>query len=362
MLPLPVTSRRFYEPSDEALALLNGKKWICSYSGGKDSTSLVTWIEWLRRTGQVDVDEPRLVMSDTAVEFPFLSRIAETLMARLRDCGWKTEIVRPELNQKLYNQIFGRGLTPIYPGIRNMRWCTRATKIDPMEKFIKTLDGDYVQLSGVRWGESKMRDGKLEKRAAGCSAGGECGLPDPDKAPATRNVYGPIMNWRTCQVIDWLSGERRLDIPDLIDIVRELLHVYEIKFGPRGFGIGPPKVSALRFGCIGCPAIGRDKMTSKQLADNPQWKILRQLYVIWEKLRHRRNRLPPKRKMRLPGPIRMVARQYFFTELLDVQKQSGVCLVTDEDELYIRDCWQNKVYPRGWSVEDDLDNGPIWKG
>jgi hypothetical protein len=42
-----------YVPSKETVSVLNDREWICSYSGGKDSTSLVTFIEWLRRIGLV---------------------------------------------------------------------------------------------------------------------------------------------------------------------------------------------------------------------------------------------------------------------------------------------------------------------
>ena len=62
----------FYDSSPEQIAKLSGP-WCCSFSGGKDSTSLVTWIEWLRRTGQIAAPRPQLVQSDTKVEDPALN-------------------------------------------------------------------------------------------------------------------------------------------------------------------------------------------------------------------------------------------------------------------------------------------------
>jgi hypothetical protein len=57
----------------------------------------------------------------------------------------------------------------------------------------------------------------------------------------------------------------------------------------------------------------------------------------------------------------MTARQRLFAELLDIQEKAGVMLVTPEDEVFIRDCWKRKVYPRGWSEADEavqpLDGG-----
>lgn len=40
-IPLSVVPVRFC-PSNDVLDTLNNRQWICSYSGGKDSTALVT--------------------------------------------------------------------------------------------------------------------------------------------------------------------------------------------------------------------------------------------------------------------------------------------------------------------------------
>lgn len=373
MIRLPQLPVRF-APSKDVLAVLNGREWICSYSGGKDSTSLVTWIEWLRRVGMVRTETPRLVMSDTTVEYPFLRGIADRLMAALTASGWACEVVMPKIHERLYNRIFGIGNTPVHPGGRKrMRWCTRATKIDPMMRFSRGIAADVVQLSGVRWGESDSRDGKL--KAGGCAAGGECGLPEPGE-----RVFGPIITWKVCKVIEWLNGEAGDDVTgsivDLLPMMRELVGVYEVKRGHEGlYGI-PPKVTALRFGCIGCPAITNEKITrSRHGREHPQLVHLRRIYDVWDALYLRKNRCvrlktrPTKTrptKTRLEdwsarlgyGPIRMEARKHYFAELLDIQRASGVVLVTPEDEAFIRDCWTRKVYPRGWSEADELVQPP----
>lgn len=367
---IPTLPVRF-APSKDTLAVLNEREWICSFSGGKDSSSLVTWIEWLRRVGLVQKSTPRLVMSDTTVEFPFLRGIADRLMGVLRKSGWDCEIVTPRINEKLYNRIFGIGNTPVHPGGRKMRWCTRATKIDPMKRRAKLIAPDVVQLSGVRWGESDNRDGKLS--AGGCAVGGECGLPEPGEG-----VYGPIIAWKTCKVVEWLSGEAGEEInavmADLLPMMRELVNVYEVKKGQAGMFGGEPKVTAMRFGCIGCPAITREKITrSKAGREQPQWIHLRRLYDVWQALYLRKNRCcrirPQDTKTNGPkpkwgsdhfgfGPVRMAARQHYFAEVLDIQRQSGVTLVTPEDEAFIRDCWKRKAYPRGWSEADELTVPP----
>jgi DNA sulfur modification protein DndC len=185
--------RTFYEPTAEHLTKLAGP-WCCSFSGGKDSTALVTWIEWLRRAAWLDVAKPQLVRSDTGVEDPALVAVAEGLTAVLERSGWTCALVRPEIHQRLYNRILGIGNTPVYPGIRLMRWCTRSTKIDPMDAW-REGNAPGLTLTGLRLGESAMRDGKLKRSS--CAAGGECGIPDPGEGK-----YSPLLRWTTCQVID----------------------------------------------------------------------------------------------------------------------------------------------------------------
>lgn len=350
--------RSFYEPTQELLAALE-VPWICSYSGGKDSTGLVSYMEWLRRSGWIDAPRPRLVMSDTGVEFPFLWSISDRFMSALRECGWICDVVQPRIHEKLYNRIFGIGNTPIHPAIRRMRWCTRSTKIDPMDRFRKTLGGSLLVLTGIRFGESSMRDSKLLK--AGCVAGGECGLPGPGAG-----TFAPVINWSVCQLVDWLRGLTAAShlIKELMPMTQELTNVYDVKIGPLGFGISPPEVTAARFGCIGCPAIDSDKNFKRFLKDHPHWTHLSKIYKLWSILRLPKNRLPPKiggefgllkiNTKQQHGPIKMKVRMQYFAELMKIQINSGVVLVTPEDEAFIRKCWRDNRYPRGWCKEDEF--------
>ena len=341
----------FYHPSTDSIEVLGGKTWVVTYSGGKDSTSLVMWIEWLRRSGQIKC-QPRLVHSNTEVEYPFLEETTQNMMNCLRRSGWECTEVRPKLQDKLYNQIFGRGLPPVHPGIRAMRWCTRSTKVDPMKIFAKSLGKEITMVIGVRWGESSIRDSKLA--ALGCAAGGECGMPRPEA-----NTFSPIVSWTTCQVVDWLQGyvstQVSNKITDLVEISKTLLKVYGVKINNRtGLFEGEPIISTLRYGCIGCPAISQDKTAESHLLTHPEWKHLRRLYWIWEHLRSGPERLGKNRKKGwVLGPIRMAARKKYFTELLKIQKDSGVELVTKTDIAFIKDCWKRNVYPRGWSAKDE---------
>lgn len=305
-------------------------------------------MEWLRRSGWIIAKTPRLVLSDTGVEFPFLLEMASTLMTLLRNSGWECTTVRPRVNERLYCQIFGRGLIPVHPAIRKMRWCTRATKIEPMDRF-KAIHGGLLSLTGVRWGESRVRDEKLLN--SGCVAGGECGLPAPGEGK-----FAAIIDWTTCQVVDWLQGDVAKSVREVMaefyPVMQGLLDVYDVR-KKSGFGLIPPQVKAARFGCIGCPAIDSDKNFKRFLKVHPTWKHLSGIYRMWNQIRKPENRCRPREIGKKPGPIKMEARKRFYAELLRIQNESGIVLVTPEDDAFIRKCWADGVYPRGWSAANE---------
>lgn len=348
--------KRFFDPTAEHLDRLSGP-WCCSYSGGKDSTSLVTWIEWLRRAGWLTVDRPQLVQADTGVEDIKLADVSADLRALLIGCGWDVGVVVPEVHERLYCQILGRGLPPIHPGIRRMRWCTRSTKIDPMDRWKTASGGAPLWLTGLRLGESAMRDGKL---LGGCAAGGECGIPEPRD-----DTYSPIVNWTTCHVIDWLSGHVGKDVKrlmvDVFAVTRRLVDVYEVEIDRHKtlFGKDEVEVSAARFGCTGCPAISAERYApARVVARYGTGSPLNELYDVWHEARLPKNRLfgGPKNGL---GPLLMSTRQRLFDRVMDIQRRAGIVLITPEDEAFIRQCWEMKTYPRGWSEADELTEEPI---
>lgn len=350
--------KSFYEPTPEHIAKLSAR-WTASYSGGKDSTSLVTWIEWLRRSGQIDCPHPKLVQSDTEVEYAILADTTKRMTAALTASGWECVLVKPKIHEKLYNRILGIGNSPVHPGGRKMRWCTRSTKIDPMERWRKT-QADGLILTGVRYGESAIRDGKLKKPS--CGAGGECGLPE-----ISSNTYGPIINWTLCQVIDWLNGavakSVRNHISDLLEITGILLSIYDVKYSQVGFDGSRDVASVARFGCIGCPAIEVSEFAPKatvarQGIDSP----LNELYEVMFEARRQVNRCVGFNKRNSGkwgyGPIHMEVRKQLFARVMDIQNRAGIVLITPEDERFIKQCWRKKVYPRGWSEADEATQEP----
>lgn len=58
------------------------------------------------------------------------------------------------------------------------------------------------------------------------------------------------------------------------------------------------------------------------------------------------------------GPIRMAVRKQLFARIMDIQRRAGIVLITPEDDRFIKQCWRKKVYPRGWSEEDEATVEP----
>jgi DNA sulfur modification protein DndC len=298
-----------------------------------------------------------MVRSDTGVEEGNLVEVAEELTVLLTAHGWTCKTVRPEVHERLYPQILGRGLPPIHPGVRRMRWCTRSTKIDPMDRHKEDIGGGRLSITGLRLGESAMRDGKLKKSS--CAAGGECGIPEPGEGR-----YSPILNWKTCQVIDWLNGRVGKEVwplmRDVFEVTTKLVDVYGIEEGATLFE-EREIISTARFGCIGCPAIGAEAFAPKSVVRrNGASSPLNELYDVWHEARLPKNRLVVHRKGKAcMGPVTLETRKRLYSRVMDIQARAGVVLVTPEDEAFIKACWEAEVYPKGSSVADEATVFPM---
>lgn len=171
--------------------------------------------------------------------------------------------------------------------------------------------------------------------------------------------------------MDWLNGAVAKDVRrlmgDVFEVTRKLLEIYGVRYGQPTFEFADPEIIAARFGCIGCPAIGAESAApSSVLRRNGAGSPLNELYSVWFDARQPSNRLVGFRKGKaILGPVRMSARQELFDRVTDIQERASVVLITPEDEAFIRRCWADGVYPRGWSGADELtvlpDNAPLFQ-
>ena len=146
----------------------DNRPWLIGYSGGKDSTLLVSLVyeamKRLKRAGSNMHKKIYVITSDTMVENPIVKNYMHASSQSINDAskrdGLKIEanLIYPEPEQTFWSRVIGLGYpTPEPPGFR---WCTERLKINPMNKFVNDRiqeNGEIIILLGVRKGESLTR-------------------------------------------------------------------------------------------------------------------------------------------------------------------------------------------------------------
>lgn len=152
------------------------RPWIIGFSGGKDSTVLLTLV-WkallkIRDTFPFPFQLRRpvyVVCNDTMVENPIITEyVFEVLSyiekaAKEQDLPIFTKVTTPKLEDSFWVNVLGKG----YPVPNNsFRFCTEKLKIKPTSQFI--LDqlnemGEAIVLIGTRLAESVTRAKSIKK-------------------------------------------------------------------------------------------------------------------------------------------------------------------------------------------------------
>jgi DNA sulfur modification protein DndC len=346
------------------------KHWQISFSGGKDSTALVTLILHLIETKEIKAPLTLTVMyADTRMELPPLHASAMQILAEVERRGFKSQVVMAELDKRFMVYLLGRGVPP--PNNSTLRWCTRQIKLEPMKVAMQKLYDEHgekiLSFNGVRIGESAIRDRRIEQRMAiSCSKNGsECGqgwfqreLPD-----SICDKFSPLLHWRVCNIWDWLM----LDAPRLGFDTELLAMVYG--------GDEAVEMNA-RTGCICCPLASKDTAL-EYLVSLPDWSYLKpllKLRSLYEWAREYQNRLQkvgekkkdgfytssPNRK----GPLTLSARQELLDKILAVRDEVNevrgdriaIDLINSQERSRIEELIAAKTYPNRWSGDEPVGN------
>ena len=184
-----------------------------AWSGGKDSTTTLTLVLYLIDAGKVP--RPRSItvfLADTRQELLPLWAAAMQIIDELRERGVRVEIVTAPLDDRFMVYILGRGVPP--PNNNTLRWCTGQIKIEPMQAALEArlaeFPGNVLMITGVRQGESAIRDQRIEMSCG--KDGAECGqgwyqkvLPEAKGLAGRLATLAPILHWRVCHVWEWLK-------------------------------------------------------------------------------------------------------------------------------------------------------------
>lgn len=341
------------------------RHWAIAFSGGKDSSATVTLVADLIEKEAIPRPESVTVLyADTRQELPPLHNAAISLMENLRNRGFDTRIVRPQLDHRYFVYMLGRGVPP--PS-NTFRWCTPKLKVTAMERELEALRQErgekFLMLTGVRIGESAARDQRI---ALSCTKdGGECGQGwfQQTNSNAVADVLAPLLHWRVCHVWDWLvQADVELGYPTF-DVAEVYGH------DPQD-ALGETEPLNARTGCIGCPLVQEDAALERVLA-NPKWaylsplRKLRPLYWQVKKPQYRlrkhgevnKDGTLAKKQGRL-GPLTLETREWLLEEVLRIQAevngaaaacgQPPISLINDEEMARIRALIAAKTWPEKW--------------
>jgi len=346
------------------------KHWAVAWSGGKDSTALVTLVLYLIESGKVPRPQSLTVLyADTRQEVVPLAAVAQGLMEELRERGVEVRTVVAPLDLRFLVNMLGRGVPP--PNNATNRWCTRQIKVDPMQAELRRLyeqhHEKFLVLTGLRIGESAARDARI---SLACSKDdGECGqgwyhktLPD-----SLCDRLSALLHWRVCHVWEWLKHwAPQAEFGDWD--TRALAEVY---------GGEEAEENNARFGCMGCPLVQEDKALKRAVAMHG-WDHLAPLLglqPLYEELRsphfrlrrvggdRRKDGVLVKGQQRL-GPLTLEARLHGLERILKIQAEvneaaarlgrPGVDLLNAEEEARIRELIALGTWPKDWEGTEPL--------
>lgn len=346
------------------------KHWCMAWSGGKDSTTLVTLIVWLIKSGRVIKPETLTVMyADTRLELTPLYFAAQQIIEELDEIGIEVRTVMAPMEKRFMTYILGRGVPP--PNNNTFRWCTRQIKIDPMKEELKKLFLDknekVLMLTGVRQGESAIRDQRIVMSCG--KDGAECGQGwyQETMPESICDTLAPILHWRVCHVWEWLKHWAPL--PEYGDWSTSMI--------ADAYGGDEAEEVNARTGCIACPLASKDTALDN-LIKREQWAYLEplsRLKPIWRALRFPQNRLrktgkesSEKNKQRL-GPLTMDARKWAFNSIMAIQEEiessaiaqgkTPVILLNIDEQLFIKKCWDDNLWPNRWDGTEPTGDVPM---
>jgi len=150
------------------------RPWIIGFSGGKDSTVLLTLV-WLalQKIREEKIATLRrqvyVVCNDTMVENPVIEEYVTTVLQTIQKAAKEQQLpiivktTTPPIEDTFWNCVIGKG----YPVPNNsFRFCTEKMKIKPTSTFITNqvaADGEAIILIGTRLSESQQRAKSIKK-------------------------------------------------------------------------------------------------------------------------------------------------------------------------------------------------------
>lgn len=348
------------------------RPWLIGYSGGKDSTLLVSLVyeavKRLKEAGAKLSKKVYIITSDTMVENPIVKNYMHSSSNSINVAAKKdkladvikAEVIYPEADQTFWSRVIGLGYpTPEPPGFR---WCTDRLKINPMNKYVNERikeSGEIVVLLGVRKGESLTRMKTITAREI------EGKLLNMHNDIPNAYVYNPITEIPNALVWEFLLKDD-CKSPWGTDM-KYLFNLYQGEnLGEEKSVLGEvdrdkiPVTGNSRFGCWCCTMVKEDKslqnfINKSNEEDARKLTLLRDFRNNLLEMRENANMRDNKRRNGTVykkvdgtfgmGPFTLEARRIILERLLELENATGLELITLE-EL--------KVIDKMWDEEGDL--------
>ena len=365
------------------------RPWIIGFSGGKDSTALLTLVWLALKRIKEDVLAPfqlrrpvYVVCNDTLVENPIISSYVDDVLDQIEKQARKENLpifVRktiPKLEDSFWVNVIGKG----YPVPNTaFRWCTEKMKIKPTARFItEQVDecGEAIVLIGTRKAESATRARSIKKHEVHGQR-----LTHHTLLHNTY-VYAPIkelMLEEVWYIVNAIPCPWGFDNSVLFNIYMDAsADDYECPTVVTDKSHGSCGQS--RFGCWVCTVVKDDKSMRSLIKNGREW--MKPLYDFRLELDSERNilenRMPFRRDGRRAvndmGPYIFKYRAKILKRLLEVQHElqhidPKIRLISDQELIAIQVNWYrdfnfgyqvseiyNSIYKESFIMEENVRN------
>lgn len=338
----------------------DSRPWLIGYSGGKDSTLLVSLV--FQAVSRIPEEERTkkvyVITSDTMVENPIVKNYMHDSSKKIsqaseeQNLNIQAKIIYPDTYQTFWARVIGLGYpTPEPPGFR---WCTERLKINPMNKFvddcIKT-NGEIIILLGVRKAESNARSRSIsEKEIAGY-------LLNPHNNIKNAYVYNPLTEIANSLVWEYLLSND--GVSPWGTNMRQLFSLYQGEnLSEEQSVLGEidekkiPITGNSRFGCWCCTLVKEDKSLQSFIDKGSEELIPLRKFRNWlisirqdpefRDTKRRNGTVYTKSNGETGfGPFKLEARRMILKALLELQKETKMDLITIDELKVIDEMWDN---------------------
>ena len=342
------------------LVYLHDKRpWMIGYSGGKDSTLLVTLcFEMMQRIPEERRWKPIFVVSsDTGLENPVVANYMHSsnkaigAYSKEHHLNIYSEIIYPKPEESFWTLVIGKGYpTPEPPGFR---WCTERLKIHPMNRFVNEIIqkyGEVIILLGVRKGESGTRKRNIESREI------EGKLLQHHEDIPEAWVFNPLTEIPNSEV--WFYLLKNNGKTPWGTSVNQLYAMYQGEsLTEEASVLGQldyskiPVTGNSRFGCWCCTIVKEDKSLQNfihkgsneliPLRDFRNWLVSIRQDPSYRESHRANGKVYQKSDGSLGlGPFKLEAREEILRRLLLLEKRTGFSLVSIEELHLIEKYWE----------------------